>query len=303
MGYSGRYHAASLAAVFLALAIGILIGVGLGHNVVSGTTKGLEQSLKSDLSAARGRADELQGQLNRHNDFEEQVYPALTGRVLDGDRVAVIALGGLPDDVKGDVEAVVGPDSPSGAALGEVAVVQEPPNLAAIAAASPPGSQGRKVRRDRAAITAVGRRLGQALVIGGPSYKRFRGPILQQVSGRPGGIDGVIVIRDQPENMTAQQTAAAGALESGLLQGIESDELVPVVGVERSDADPSQIGFFNTAGVTATVDSVDLVSGRVALVYALNGSEGNYGVKSSADRLLPGLQHPRSPALGAGAVP
>jgi len=31
MGYSGRYHAASLAAVFIALAIGILIGVGLGH--------------------------------------------------------------------------------------------------------------------------------------------------------------------------------------------------------------------------------------------------------------------------------
>ena len=34
MGYSARYHAASLAAVFLALAIGILIGVGLGDNVV-----------------------------------------------------------------------------------------------------------------------------------------------------------------------------------------------------------------------------------------------------------------------------
>jgi copper transport outer membrane protein MctB len=303
MGYSGRYHAASLAAVFLALAIGILIGVGLGHNVVSGTTKGLEQSLKSDLSAARGRADELQGQLNRHNDFEEEVYPALTGRVLEGDRVAVVALGGLPDDVKGDVQTVVGPDSPSGAALGEVAVVEEPPNLAAIAAASPPGSQGRKVKRDRAALTAVGRRLGEALIIGGSSYKRFRGPILEQVSGRPGGIDAAIVIRDQPENMTAQQAAAAGALESGLLEGLESDPLTPVVGVERSDSDPSQIDFFNSAGVTATVDSVDLVSGRVALVYALDGSEGNYGVKSSADRLLPGLRHPRPPALGAGGLP
>ncbi len=42
MGYSGRYHAASLAAVFLALAIGILIGVGLGHNVLSGAQRDLE---------------------------------------------------------------------------------------------------------------------------------------------------------------------------------------------------------------------------------------------------------------------
>src|SRR5919198_3712426 len=201
MGYSGRYHAASLAAVFLALAIGILIGVGLGHNVVSGTTKGLEQSLKSDLAAARGRADDLQGQLNRHADFEQEVYPVLTGRVLEGDRIAVVALGGLPDDLKGDVQAVVGPDSPSGARLGEVAVVREPPNLAAIAGASPKGSQGSKVRRDRTALTAVARRLGQALVVGGATYKRLRGAMLEQASGHAGTIDAAIVIRDQPDDL------------------------------------------------------------------------------------------------------
>jgi hypothetical protein len=303
MGYSGRYHAASLAAVFLALAIGILIGVGLGHNVVSNTTKGLEQSLKNDLAAARGRADDLQGQLNRHTDFEQEVYPTLTGRVLEGDRIAVVALGGLPDNLKGDVEAVVGPDSPSGAALGEVAVVREPPNLAAIGAASPQGSQGSKVRRDRTALTAVARRLGQSLVVGGPSYKRFRGAMLTQVSGPPGGIDAAIVIRDQPDDLNPHQAAETGALESGLLDGLESNGAIPVVGVERSDADSSQIGFFNTAGVTATVDSIDLISGRVALVYALNGSEGNYGIKPTADRLLPGLRHPRPPAFGAGGLP
>src|SRR4051812_24201472 len=299
MGYSGRYHAASLAAVFLALAIGILIGVGLGHNVVSGTRKGLEQSLKSDLAAARGRADDLQGQLNSHTDFEEEVYPALTGRVLEGDRVAVVALGELPDDLKGDVQAVVGPDSPSGAALGEVAVVREPPNLAAVAAAAPKGSQGREVRSDRSALTGVARRLGQSLVVGGQSYARFRGSMLEQVSGRPGGIDAAIVIRAQPDDLNPHQAAETSALESGLLEGLESNGAIPVVGVERSDADPSQIGFFNGAAVTATVDSIDLVSGRVALVYALNGSEGNYGVKPGADRLLPGLRHPRPPVLSS----
>jgi hypothetical protein len=303
MGYSGRYHAASLAAVFIALAIGILIGVGLGHNVVSGTTKNLEQSLKSDLAAARGRADDLQGQLNRNTDFEQQVFPALTGRVLEGDRVAVVALGALPDDLKGDVEAVVGPDSPGGAALAEVAVVREPPNLPEIAAAAPKKSEGHKVRRDKAALTGVARRLGQALVVGGPAYQRFRDAMLGQVSGRPGGIDAAIVIRSQPDNLNPHEAAETAALESGVLDGIESNGAIPVVGVERSDADPSQVGFFNGAGVTATVDSVDLVSGRVALVYALNGSEGNYGIKPTADRLLPGLRHPRPPALVAGGRP
>ncbi len=295
MGYSGRYHVASLAAVFLALAVGILIGVGLGHNVVSGTTKNLEQSLKSDLSAARGRSADLQGELNRHTDFEQEAFPALTGKVLEGDRVAVVALGSLPDDIKGDVDAVLGPDSRTGATLGEVAVVREPPDLRAVAAAAPKGSQGMRVQRDRAALTAVARRMGRGLVLGGPTFKRFRGPLLAQTSGQPGRIDAVIVVRDRPQNLEPHQAIETDALESGLLDGLESIANTPVVGVERSDSDSSSVGFFNSSGTSATVDSVDLISGRVALVYTLAGSEGSYGVKATADRLLPGLRHPRPP--------
>jgi hypothetical protein len=302
MGYSGRYHAASLAAVFLALAIGILIGVGLGHKVVSGTTKNLEQSLKSDLASARGRADDLQGQLNRENEFEQQIFPTLAGRVLRGDRIAVIALGALPDDIKGDVQGVVGPDSPTGAALGEVAVVREPPDLGAIAAAAPKGSQGASVDSDRTALTAVARRMGRSLVFGGPSFRRFRGAMLGQVSGRPGGIDGVIVIRQKPDDLAQHQVAATDSLEGGIMAGLK-DTQMPVVGVERTDTQPSSIGFFASNDATATVDSVDLIAGQVALVYALYGSEGNYGVKATADRLLPALRHPRPPAFAAGATP
>jgi hypothetical protein len=300
MGYSGRYHAASLAAVFLALAIGILIGVGLGHNVVSGTTRNLEQSLKSDLSAARSEADDLQDQLNRQDEFEQEVFPALTGRVLQKDRIAVVALGGLPDDLKGDVDAVVGPDSPTGARLAEVAVVREPPDLAAITAAAPKGSQAETVSRDRAALSALSRRAGRSLLDGGPLFKRFRGALLEQESGRPGGIDGVIVIRDRPDDLNPHQAAETDALESGLLAGLEVGPRVPVVGVERSDSETSEIGFFIDTGATATVDSVDLVSGRVALVHALAGSDGNYGIKATADTLVPGLRHPRPPAERAG---
>lgn len=302
MGYSGRYHAASLAAVFIALAIGILIGVGLGHKVVSGTTKNLEQSLKSDLASARGRADDLQGQLNRQNEFEQQAFPALAGRVLRGDRIAVVALGALPDDIKGDVQEVVGPDSPTGAALAEVAVVREPPDLSAIAAAAPKGSEGSKVARDRTALTSVAKRMGRSLVFGGPTFKRFRGAMLDQVSGRPGGIDGVIVIRQQPTDLAQHQASETATLESGIMAGLK-DTQAPVVGSERTDTQPSSISFFTSNGATATVDSVDLISGRVALVYALNGTEGNYGVKATADRLLPALRHPRPPAFASGASP
>lgn len=297
MGYSGRYHAASLAAVFLALAIGILIGVGLGHNVIPAAQKDLEQSLKSDLSDARGRADTLQSQLNQERDFSQQVFPSLVGGQLAGARIAVVALGALPDDMKGDIESVVGTDNPTGAALGEVAVVREPPDLHAIAAAAAKGTPARHLTaRNQDALPALARRMGRALVVGGPPLARFRGAMLSRTSGRPGGIDGVIVVRSQPTDMNQEQSAATGALESGILAGLERTGRTPVVGVERSDSDTSSIAFFDSQGIHATVDSIDLVSGQVALAYALGGAEGNYGTKATADRFLPALRHPRPPA-------
>jgi Copper transport outer membrane protein, MctB len=300
MGYSGRYHAASLAAVFLALAIGILIGVGLGHNVLSGAQRDLERSLKSDLADTRGRNAALQDQLNREHEFSQQVYPVLVANLLSGKRIAVVALGGLPEDIKGDIEAVVGGDSPTAAKLAEVAVVRVPPDLHALAG-SAKGTPWRRLAHDPAALSELARRAGAALVTGGAPLGRFRGSLLGGTSGRPGGIDAVIVVRNQPADLGQRQSQAADGLEEGIVTGLERAGAVPVVGVERSDADPSSIGFFSSAGLSATVDSVDLASGRVALASALTGADGNYGIKPTADRLLPPLGQPasRSPGLSS----
>ena len=301
MGYSARYHAASLAAVFLALAIGILIGVGLGDNVVSETTKQLENSLTSDLSDARSSAEDLQNQLNQEREFSTQIFPALVDDLLLGDRIAVVALGSLPQEMKGDIEFVVGGDSPTGARLSEFAVVQEPPDLRALAAAAPAGSPARKVGRDADALSALARRAGRALVRGGPPFDRLGDALLVDVSGRPGGIDAVILVRDRPSDLGAAQSDATDSLEEGLVDGIRSAREIPVVGVERSDSDASQVGFFGSQGLSATVDSIDLMSGRVALAFALNGVEGDYGIKASAERLLPALRRrPAAPVAGPG---
>ena len=63
---------------------------------------------------------------------------------------------------------------------------------------------------------------------------------------------------------------------------------VTAVAVERSDASESAIPFFAPFGI-ATVDSIDLISGKVALVFALLGAEGSFGIKDSANSLLPEL--------------
>ena len=93
MGYSGRYHAASLAAVFVALAIGILIGVGLADDVVSGVSEELEDSLRADLDEANAEVDDLSSQLKVESEFSDAVGPALVAGRLDRERVAMVEFG------------------------------------------------------------------------------------------------------------------------------------------------------------------------------------------------------------------
>ena len=78
MGYSARYHTTSLIAVFLALAIGILIGAEFGGDALTNTRKDLENSLVGNLQDARSKADDLNEELGRSNEFAERVYPVLT---------------------------------------------------------------------------------------------------------------------------------------------------------------------------------------------------------------------------------
>src|SRR6201985_253096 len=99
MGYSARYHATSLIAVFLALAVGILIGAEFGGDALTETRKNLEQSLVGNLQDARSRADDLSGELGRANEFDEKVYPVLTRDRLQGKRIAVLAMGALPSAI------------------------------------------------------------------------------------------------------------------------------------------------------------------------------------------------------------
>ncbi len=94
----------------------------------------------------------------------------------------------------------------------------------------------------------------------------------------------------RPEEMGPKRTAVADQLESGLMSGIVATK-TPAVGVETSDAEVSSISFFQGNNLSS-VDDIDLTAGRLATVYALLGAEGSFGVKGSADRLLPDLIAP-----------
>lgn len=294
MGYSGRYHAASLAAVFLALAVGILIGVGFGSDLVSGTADDLEQSLESDLDAAREREEELEAELAGRDDFTDELIPAVVAQRLRGREVGLVAFGALDEELAGNVRAsLVG----TGATLSEIAVVREPPDLAAAAGAL--AAPRRASRTERLARTAE--LAGRLLVRGGPRFDELRAALFSRYSGEPGDLDGVVITRSRPAGLGERETALTDVLEERMLAGIRQaggqGRGIAIVAVERSDSEASSVEFFSERGVT-TVDNADQAAGRISIVFALDGAEGDFGVKETADRLLPDLLAP--PSFGFG---
>ncbi|MGN6665289.1 MAG: copper transporter [Solirubrobacterales bacterium] len=283
MGYSARYHATSLIAVFLALAVGILIGAEFGGKALNNTRRDLEHSLVGNLQDARSRADELSGQLGRSNEFGERVYPVLTRERLRGKRLGIVALGGLPGDVTGDVEDAL---APTGAKLVAVGVVREPVDVNGLAG-DLAKTRFADLRRNPSALSELGTGLGRQLVLGGTLPEVVRGQLFSRASGTFGALDGVIVVRNQPQEMGPVQRAKANQLESALMSGITATR-TPAVGIETTTTEPSSVSFFQSSDL-ASVDDVDLTAGKLAMVFAILGAEGSFGVKGSADRLLPDL--------------
>lgn len=283
MGYSARYHATSLIAVFLALAIGILIGAEFGGDALDETRRDLEASLVGNLQDARSRADELNAELNRSDEFAERVYPVLTRDRLQGRRFAILALGGLPSPVTDEVEEAL---APTGGRLAGVGVVREPVDVNGLAE-DLAKTRFADLRTNPDALTELGTGLGRQLVLGGTLPEVVRGHLFSRASGSFGGLDGVIVVRDQPEDMGPVQRERTNQLETALMNGITATR-APAVGVETSTDESSSITFFQSSGL-ASVDHVDLTAGKLAMVIALRGADGSFGVKGTADQLLPDL--------------
>jgi hypothetical protein len=289
-----RYHALSLAAVLLALAVGVVIGVAIGDsNLVSSAKSGIVHDLSSEVSGAQHQADQLRAQLNDEEAFANDLYPIAIHGLLNGRNVGLVFLGSPSDRLNGLVRNAV---TQAGGDLVTVVAVREPLDLAGLARAAAGthfaalGATASPAARKL--VARFGAIVGRQLVSGGQAagrelLSRERGPLLSAFDGQLGRLAGLVVVRAQPAGMTAQQLEAGGALESALLGGA-STAGVPTVGAELTSTQPSQVPWYQAQNISS-VDDLDAVAGQAALVYALRGSRGTYGIKPTADSLLPNV--------------
>lgn len=281
-----RYHALSLVAVFLSLAIGLLLGVAIGDKgLVSSAEKDVRASLRGDVRDAQAQRDDALAQLQQRQQFEREAYPALVGGRLAGRRIALIELGGASDRMWNlTKDALQG----SGATLSSVSVIREPLQLDELASAAR-GTRYEQLAESTDLLHPFATRLGIQFTHGGRLLRLVRRDLLLQGSGALNGADGVVVVRTTPE-LKGDEADAVETFEDGFVRGLRAQD-VPVVGVETSDAESSQIEWFKDHELSS-VDDLDDTIGRAALVFALTGERGSFGIKPSADggRLPPLLQ-------------
>ena len=285
MGYSGRYHAASLVAVFIALAIGIVIGAGLADDVQTSADAEVEDTLRNDLDTAEQRADDLDASLEREQDFSSRVYPAFVDDRLAGTSAAIVGLGGLDDETAAAVEGAL---APSGAEVAARATIAVPPDVESLTdAAGPRWATG---RRDNGELERLGRQIGAGLT-GGSKLVDDVGPeLFSRFSGKLTDVSRIVLVPSDLSDLEGGERDSTDALLSGIYAGVEAGATGSVA-VELSDTDPTLVGEASAAGIS-TVDDADLPAGQVAIVFSLLGAEGDFGVKDGVDSLMPELGQP-----------
>ena len=286
-----RYHLASLAAVFVALAVGVLLGVAISGKVSDTSESALRDQnnqLASQLEAERAKTQAASQRGAVAQEVLDDAYPALMESRLGGKQFAVLFLGSVDGDLRSSIERTLG-DAGAGAPLRTIAV-ELPLDAARLDAYLQDNSQLIAYAGNRD-FDDLGRELGRELVEGGetPLWTALSGELVEERTGATTpDVDGVVVVRSwagPSENSldVAEQERPTETLVDGLLDGLDSTG-IPIVGVEESSTpeEESDIPLYRERGVSS-VDDVDTPFGKLALALLLAGGDaGHYGLKDSA---------------------
>ncbi len=277
-----RYHALSLAAVLFALAVGILIGVAIGDsNLVSSAQNGIVKNLRAEVSGSQQQLEQVNTHLSEEETLATDLWPFAVHDLLVGKNIGLVFLGDSSDQIDSLVRSGI---AEAGGNVKAVVAVREPLNAAGIAAQAT-GYRYTALASDPSLTREFGARIGTQLVSGGQLLERVHTNLLSSYDGELGKLEGLVIVRSDPTNMSEQDSKSTGEFNAGFIGGALAAG-VPVVGVELTSTEPSQIPWYKAENL-ASVDDLDTIAGRAALAFALAGDHSAYGVKSTADALLP----------------
>jgi hypothetical protein len=289
-----RYHVASLAAVFLALAVGILLGVAISGKVSEVGERAERDrlsNLEEDVGEANERADAAERSGDAARELVESAYPALMTDRLDAMEFAVVFLGPVDGNVRSAVERTLFDAGAGGPAfMIALDIPLEPEELQG-------AIEGNELLAgfadDGGDFGDLGRELGEEVIAGGdtPLWDTLQSELVQERTGAfSAEVDGAIVMYswtppegegEQEDAELATRAAATASLAEGVVAGLDASD-VPVVGVSTTGQPTALTDLYREHGISS-VDDVESAAGRLALALLLAGGEpGHYGIKETA---------------------
>lgn len=275
-----KYHLISLVAVFLALAVGIVVGSSF---IAGSSVKGLEKEfvkLRADNRLQQNKIDDMKAQINRHLQFDRAVAPFLADKQLSGRRIAIIQTGDYSEAAQ------------SARAILETAGAK----VASVTTLSNLNSESARNRVVRAAEVITGEtpldpaaRLIEIVAncIATGSNPNALGILEEKgLLTASGGYDRKVLRVVLIGGSRYSASDRASHIDLPLIDALTNAGVVTIVGAEPLNAVTSYAPAYHRKAIS-TVDNVDQPMGQVALVYAMAGETGSFGVKRSADRVVP----------------
>lgn len=285
-----KYHIASLMAVFMALAVGILIGSVLpGDNALLNQQEQLSDNIETQLDLLKKNNEQmkvvssgLELENNSLKQFGSQIIIPLVDQKLQGKNVAIINTGGysLPEDFILTLKN-------SGANIASITTLTnglELNNLDTILAKLTLYGYENNVENLRAKLS------GEIIdiVVKGDTkgiLTMLTELELVKTEGDMGAIvTDIVLVGGNPDKDKVYFDEVDGVMINYCTQN-----KILVYGMEQSNVTHSYMEEYQKKRLS-TVDNIDSPPGQFSAVKVLEGKEGNFGIKSTAQKLIPELE-------------
>ncbi len=301
-----RYHAVSIAAVFLALALGVVLGSAGVSDRLLGAVSNEADDLAVQVQTLRAERDALAAAQRASDEFAQRTGPAAVRGLLDGRTVTLVTAG----SDAADRDAVLSLLEPAGARVGgEVALtpaVGDPARadqLRELTAQLLPTGAQLPAASDTGSLVG-GLLSGVLLAPGAPDAGAGQAITTQQADAVLAGLAAAGFVSPGPRPQPGDVTLV---LTGGALEGIDGGDAAAVIArlaaqLDRAGGGTVLAGRTGSADGTgavgvaradpdvvervSTVDDVQTGAGRVSAVLALreqlDGRAGRYGTAASA---------------------
>ena len=283
-----RYHIASLVAVFLALTVGLLLGsVIVDKGMLAKQQEQLVASIKSDVDRVTQENKNLQAELAKIKGYQEQIVTAAIKNRLSEQTVlvvtftpeqqetyqqiakAIIEAGGQVQQLKVDLAKL---DFNNKELTSRLWTSFNSSETATATVTAPPDFENKFWTRFGEELTgnATSTLLNALLKEGAVELDLTKVPY-----------KNIVVVAAAKEQTSNRDLLLIEALKN-------KPQLSRLLGVETAAQKPSRAAAYKLKEIS-TIDNIDESPGRISLILLLQNPDlkGNFGIKATAERLMP----------------